>query len=67
MAYHTVEQALAETGVPVPLENISVLSPASLRYKDVRLATQGVPSDATLAQKFGAVGLAGDAYVYVMN
>jgi hypothetical protein len=66
-AYHMVEQALAETGVPNPLENISVLSPTSLRYKEVRLASQGVPSGVTLARNFGGADLAGDAYVYVMN
>ena len=67
LAYHTVEQALAETEVPIPLENISVLSPSNLRYKQVRLASQGVPSGVTVAQSFGGLGLAGDAYIYVMN
>jgi hypothetical protein len=66
-AYHIVEQAMADTGVSIPLENISVLSPTSLRYKQVRLASQGIPSGVTLAQNFGGVGLAGDAYVYIMN
>jgi hypothetical protein len=66
-AYHKVEQALAETKVPIPLENISVLSPSSLRYKQVRLASQGVPSGVTMAQNFGGLGVAGDAYVYIMG
>lgn len=66
-AYHLVEQALAETKVPIPLENISVLSPANLRYKQVRMAFQGVPSGVTLAQNFGGLGVAGDAYVYKMD
>jgi len=67
LVYHTAEQALAETKVPIPLENISVLSPVDLRYKEVRLASQGVPSGVTVAQNFGGLGLAGDAYVYIMN
>ena len=67
LAYHQVDQALAETGVPIPLENISVLSPTNLSYKQVRLASQGIPSGVTVAQNFGGVGLAGDAYVYIMN
>jgi len=67
LAYHMVEQALAETGVPIPLENISVLSPTNLRYKEVRLASQGIPSGVTVAQNLGGLGLAGDAYIYIMN
>ena len=67
LAYRLVDQALSETRVPISLENISVLSPADLRYKQVRLASQGVPSGITLAHNFGSVGLAGDAYIYVMN
>jgi hypothetical protein len=67
LAYHMVEQALAETEVPIPLENISVLSPTNLRYKQVRLASQGVPSGVTVAQNFGGLGVAGDAYIYIMN
>jgi len=67
LAYRTVAQALAETRVPIPLENISVLSPTSLRYKQVRLASQGVPSGLTVARNFAGVALAGDAYIYVMN
>ena len=67
LAYRLVEQTLAETLVPIPLENISVLSPANLRYKQVRLASQGVPSGVTVAQNFGGLGLAGDAYIYIMN
>src|SRR5271168_2902711 len=66
-AYHLVEQALAETGAPIPLENISVLSPVDLRYKQVRLASQGVPSGVSVAQNVGGLGFAGDAYIYVMN
>jgi hypothetical protein len=67
VAYHLVEQALAETSVPIPLENISVLSPTNLSYKQLRLASQGIPSGVTVAQNFGGVGLAGDAYIYIMN
>jgi hypothetical protein len=67
LAYHVVAQALAETEVPIPLESISVLSPTNLRYKEVRLASQGVPSGVTVAQNFGGLGVAGDAYIYVMN
>jgi hypothetical protein len=67
LAYHLVEQALAETGVPIPLENISVLSPTNLSYKQVRLASQGIPSGVTVAQTFVGVGLSGNAYIYVMN
>jgi hypothetical protein len=67
LAYQMVEQALAETKVPIPLENISVLSPTNLGYKQVRLASQGVPSGVTVAQSFGGLGLAGDAYIYIMN
>jgi len=66
-AYRMVEQALAETGVPIPLENISVRSPVDLRYKEVRQASQGFPSGLTVAQNVGAGGLAGDAYIYIMN
>lgn len=66
-AYHMVEQALQDTGVPIPLENISVLSPTNLRYKQVRLASQGVPTGVTVAQNFGGLGVAGDAYIYIMN
>jgi hypothetical protein len=32
-AYRMVEQTLQETGIPIPIENISVLSPANLQYK----------------------------------
>ena len=67
LAYHLVDQALAETGVPIPLDNIYVLSPTNLSYKQVRLASQGIPSGVTVAQNFGGIGLAGDAYVYIMN
>lgn len=67
VAYRLVEQALEDTGVPIPLENISVLSPANLRYKQVRLASQGVPTGATVAQNVGGLGVAGDAYIYIMN
>ncbi len=71
VAYHLVEQALAETiietGVPIPLDSISVLSPTNLSYKQLRLASQGIPSGVTVAQNFGGVGLAGDAYIYIMN
>lgn len=67
LAYHIVAQALAETQVPIPLENISVLSPTNLQYKQVRLAADGVPSGVTVAQNLGGHGLAGDAYIYVMN
>jgi len=45
LAYSLVEQALAATQPPIPLENISVLSPVNLRYKQVRLASQGVRDD----------------------
>jgi len=67
LAHRMVEQALKEAGVPIPLENISVLSPVDLRYEQVRLASQGVPSGVTLAQNFGGLGLAGDAHIYIMN
>jgi hypothetical protein len=67
LAYRLVEQALAETHVSIPLDNISILSPSNLSYKEVRLASQGIPSGVTVAQNFGGVGLAGDAYIYVMN
>jgi hypothetical protein len=66
-AYRMVRQALEETGVPIPLDNISVLSPVSLHYKEVQRASQGIPSGVTLAQSFGGGGLAGDAYIYIMN
>ena len=66
-AYHKIEKALEQTGVPIPLENISVLSPTNLRYKQVRLASQGVPTGVTVAQSFGGLGAAGDAYIYIMN
>jgi hypothetical protein len=66
-AYHIVERALEETGVKVPIDNILVLSPVDLRYKQVRLASQGVPTGLTVTQNFGGLGLAGDAYIYVMN
>ncbi len=35
-----VERALQETSVKVLIDNISVLSPVDLRYKQVRLASQ---------------------------
>ncbi|MGA2597918.1 MAG: hypothetical protein ABSH09_13120 [Bryobacteraceae bacterium] len=66
-AYHMVERALEETGVKVPIDNILVLSPVDLRYKQVRLASQGVPTGLTVTQNFGGIGLAGDAYICVMN
>ena len=66
-AYRMVEEALMETGVPIPLDSISILSQSNLRYKQVRLASQGVPSGVTIAQNFAGAGLAGDAYVYIMN
>jgi hypothetical protein len=56
-----------ETGVPIPLDSISILSPTNLRYKQVRLASQGIPSGVTIAHNFAGLGLAGDAYVYIMN
>ena len=65
-AYQLIDQALAETQVPIPADNISVLSPSDLRYKEVRLASQGYPSSVTLART-SSIGVAGDAYVYVMN
>jgi hypothetical protein len=66
-AYRMVERALQETGVKVPIDNISVLSPVDLRYKQVRLASQGVPAGLTVAQSSAVLVLAGDAYIYVMN
>ena len=66
-AYRLVGQLLAETEVPIPLDNISILSPVDLRYKQVRLASQGVPSGVTVAKSFTGLGFAGDAYIYIMN
>jgi hypothetical protein len=67
LAYRMIRQVLAESGVPIPMDNISVLSPVDSRYKEVRRASQGIPSGLTVAQNFGMGAFAGDAYIYIMN
>jgi hypothetical protein len=41
--------------------------PAAGGNPNVRLASQGIPSVITVAQNFAGVGLAGNAYIYIMN
>ena len=63
LAYRRVEQALAETAVPIPLENIS--NQSSIQTGPTSESECSVGRNRT--QNFGGLGLAGDAYIYIMN
>lgn len=65
-AYGIIENAIARNQIRIPLENISVLSPVRLRYKDVQRAAQGVPTGLTVARDLPGTSFAGDAYIYFM-
>jgi hypothetical protein len=66
-AYNVIEHAIKEANLSIPLSNVFLVSPTNLRYKQVRLASQGIASGVQIAHNFAGLGLAGDAYVYVMS
>lgn len=67
VAYSIIERAIRDANLTIPLQNIFLVSPTNLRYKQVRLASQGISSGVNIAHNFAGLGLAGDAFVYVMS
>ena len=67
-AYQVIEQVLADNQIPIPLENVSVLSRNDLRYKQVLQAATGTPSGLTVAPaRASSPPTAADAYLYFLN
>ena len=64
--YHAISTVLKESDLDVPVGKIFLLSPNDLRYKQVRLASIGVPSGFKVTKGPARNISLEDAYVYRM-